>query len=80
MDFRPVLPGNPKRFGYIWVDGIYSGLRGDGSKLCALVVMGVNEQGRKEFLAIEDGERESAQSWREVLLDLKSRGMNDKCA
>ena len=45
-------------------------------KLCALVVIGVNERGEKHFLAIEDGVRESTQSWREVLLKLKSRGMN----
>ena len=44
--------------------------------LCALVVIGVNERGEKRFLAIEDGVRESKQSWREVLLDLKARGMS----
>jgi transposase-like protein len=60
---------------YVWADGIYSGLRGEDAKLCALVIIGVNERGRKELLAIEDGQRESTQSWREVLLDLKSRGM-----
>jgi len=61
---------------YIWADGIYSGLRGESEKLCALVIIGVNQQGQKHFLAIEDGVRESTQSWREVLLKLKSRGMN----
>ncbi len=61
---------------YIWADGIYSGLRAEESKLCALVIIGVNERGQKHFLAIEDGIRESTQSWREVLLKLKSRGMN----
>ncbi len=61
---------------YIWADGIYSGLRGEDGKLCALVVIGVNERGEKHFLAIEDGVRESTQSWREVLLKLKARGMN----
>jgi putative transposase len=61
---------------YIWADGIYSGLRGEDDKLCALVVIGVNERGEKHFLAIEDGVRESTQSWREVLLKLKERGMN----
>ena len=61
---------------YIWVDGIYSGLRGEEGKLCALVVVGVNTRGKKRFLAIEDGVRESTQSWREVLLKLKDRGMN----
>jgi len=61
---------------YVWADGVYSGLRAEQAKLCALVVIGVNERGQKRFLAIEDGVRESTQSWREVLLKLKSRGMN----
>lgn len=61
---------------YLWVDGIYSGLRAEDVKLCALVIIGVNERGEKHFLAIEDGVRESKQSWREVLLELKSRGMS----
>ena len=61
---------------YIWTDGIYSGLRGTDSKLCALVIIGVNERGEKHFLAIEDGVRESKQSWRDVLLGLKNRGLN----
>jgi transposase-like protein len=64
------------RWVYLWADGVYSGLRGEQAKLCALVVIGVNAQGKKHFLAIEDGVRESTQSWREVLLNLKSRGMN----
>lgn len=61
---------------YIWVDGIYSGLRGTQDRLCALVVIGVNARGEKHFLAIEDGVRESTQSWREVLLSLKARGLS----
>lgn len=64
------------RWVYIWADGVYSGLRAEQAKLCALVIVGVNERGEKHFLAIEDGVRESTQSWREVLLQLKSRGMN----
>jgi len=64
------------RWVYIWADGIYSGLRAEQAKLCALVVVGVNERGEKHFLAIEDGVRESTQSWREVLLKLRSRGMS----
>jgi transposase-like protein len=60
---------------YIWADGIYSGLRAERQRLCALVIVGVNERGEKHFLAIEDGIRESTQSWREVLLDLKSHGL-----
>jgi transposase-like protein len=64
------------RWVYVWADGIYSGLRAEDVKLCALVIIGVNERGEKRLLAIEDGVRESTQSWREVLLDLKTRGMN----
>lgn len=60
---------------YIWADGVYSGLRSEDTKLCTLVIIGVNERGEKHFLAIEDGVRESTQSWREVLLTVKSRGM-----
>lgn len=60
---------------YIWADGIYSGLRGTDDRLCALVVIGVTARGEKHFLAIEDGVRESTQSWREVLLTLKGRGL-----
>jgi transposase-like protein len=63
------------RWVYLWADGIYSGLRSENQKLCALVVNGVNERGEKHFLAIEDGMRESTQSWREVLLGLKRRGL-----
>ena len=65
-----------ERWVYLWVDGIYSGLRSEEVKLCSLVMIGVNDQGEKKFLTIEDGVRESTQSWREVLLDLKERGMN----
>jgi transposase-like protein len=61
---------------YIWVDGIYSGLRAEQQRLCALVVIGMNASGEKQLLAMEDGIRESTQSWREVLLQLKARGLN----
>src|SRR5680860_681559 len=64
------------RWVYLWADVIYSGLRAEDVKLCALVIIGVNERGEKRLLTIEDGVRESTQSWREVLLDLKTRGMN----
>lgn len=63
------------RWVYLWADGIYSSLRGEQGRLCVLVVIGVNERGQKRFLAIEDGVRESTQSWREVLLQLKARGL-----
>ena len=67
---------NKDEWVYLWVDGIHSGLRAEDAKLCALTVIGVNAQGKKQLLAIEDGTRESTQSWREVLLKLKARGMN----
>ena len=51
----------------IWADGVHSGLRGEDDKLCALVIIGVTAPGEKRFLAIEDGARESTQSWCEVL-------------
>jgi putative transposase len=69
------VPLDKEQWGYIWGDGVYSGLRGEGDKLCALVIISVNDREQKKFLAIEDGVRESTQSWREVLLSLKNRGM-----
>ena len=65
------------RWVYPWADGIYSGLRGTSARLCVLVVIGVNERGEKHLLAVEDGVRESTQSWREVLLDLKRSGLDE---
>ena len=62
---------------YLWMDGIYSNPRGDEHRQCVLVVMGVNSQGEKHLLAIEDGARESTQSWKEVLLSLKDRGLDN---
>ena len=61
---------------YLWADRIHSGVRAEHAKLCALTVIGVDEKGHKHLLAIEDGTCESTQSWREVLLKLKQRGMN----
>jgi putative transposase len=63
------------RWVYLWADGIYSGLRAEDGRLCALVVIGVNERAQKRFLAIEDGMRESKASWADVLRDLKKRGL-----
>lgn len=68
-------PLNQGRWLYWWVDGIYSGLRAERQRLCLLVIIGLDEQGKKHFVAIEDGVRESTQSWREVLLDLRVRGL-----
>ena len=62
-------------FTYIYADGVYQQIRGDNPKLCVLVIIGVDDSGTKHLVALEDGVRESTQSWREVLADLKSRGM-----
>ena len=59
----------------MWADGVYSGLRAEQAKLCALVIIGVNERG-EAFPGDRRRREESTQSWREVLLKLKSRGMN----
>ena len=64
------------RWVYLWADGIYSGIRANTERLCALVIVGVNDRGEKHFLAIEDGMRESIQSWKDVLRDLKERGLS----
>lgn len=63
-----------RRYVYVWADGIHFNVRSDEAKQCILVLIGVTDKGDKEFLAIEDGYRESEQSWKELLLDLKDRG------
>ena len=64
------------RYVYWWADGIHTGVRSeDAAGQCLLVIVGVTPDGRKERVAIADGFRESTASWREVLLDLKARGL-----
>lgn len=64
------------RYVYWWVDGIHTGLRSEPSDgQCLLVILGVTPDGRKERVALTDGHRESKESWRELLLDLKARGL-----
>jgi transposase-like protein len=64
------------RYVYWWADGIHTGLRSEHSDgQCLLVIVGVTPDGRKERVAISDGYRESKESWKEVLLDLKRRGL-----
>ncbi len=60
---------------YFWVDGVYFNVRMDDARQCILVIIGVTEEGIKEFVAIEDGYRESEQSWLLVLRGLKQRGL-----
>lgn len=66
---------SPQRFLYIWADGVYFKPRMSEEKQCVLVIVGADEYGRKELLALTDGFRESTESWRELLLDLKRRDL-----
>lgn len=60
---------------YVWVDGIHTNIRLDEDRQCILVLMGAAKDGKKELIAMTDGHRESAQSWSELLLDVKRRGL-----
>jgi transposase-like protein len=64
-----------KRYVYFWVDGVYFNVRLQEARQCMLVIIGATAEGHKELVAIWDGYRESEQSWKEVLLDLKRRGL-----
>lgn len=64
-----------KRYVYFWADGVYFNVRLGDDRPCALVIVGALEDGTKELVALVDGERESELSWKEVLLDLKRRGL-----
>jgi len=67
-----------KHYVYVWADGIHFNVRledAGNDRQCILVLMGATEAGEKELIAITDGYRESAQSWRELLLDCKARGL-----
>ena len=63
-----------KRYVYFWVDGVYLEARGD-EKQCLLVIIGADHTGKKELVALSGGFRESTLSWKEVLLNLKNRGL-----
>jgi putative transposase len=64
-----------KDYVYIWADGVYFNVRLEEDRLACLVIIGVLPDGRKEVIAIEDGYRESTESWASLLRDLKRRGM-----
>lgn len=64
-----------KHYVYLWVDGVHFNIRLEEDRQCILVLMGATADGRKELIAIADGYRESEQSWMELLLDVKSRGL-----
>ena len=64
-----------KNFVYLWADGVHFGVRLEDASQCILVVIGATADGKKQLLAMSDGYRESEQSWKELLLDLKQRGL-----
>ena len=64
-----------KDYVYVWADGVYFGVRLEEDRLACLVVIGVLADGQKELIALEDGYRESKESWAALLRDLKDRGM-----
>ena len=64
-----------RRYVYIWADGVYIQARMEPEAECILVVIGATPEGRKELVGFHVGIRESAQSWRELLVDLKARGL-----
>ena len=64
-----------RRYVYVWADGVYLQARMEPQAECMLVLIGATPEGRKELLGFQVGVRESAQSWRELLVDLKARGL-----
>lgn len=64
-----------RRYVYIWADGVYLQARMEDDAACMLVIVGATPEGRKELVGFQVGVRESAQSWRELLVDLKARGL-----
>src|SRR4051794_34452230 len=64
-----------RRYVYVWADGVYLQARMEPQAECMLVLIGATPEGRKELLGFHVGIRESAQSWRELLVDLKARGL-----
>jgi transposase-like protein len=64
-----------KHYVYVWADGVHFNIRLEQDRQCILVLMGATADGKKELIAIADGYRESEQSWKELLLDAKARGL-----
>jgi len=64
-----------KQYVYLWADGVHFNIRLEEDRQCILVLMGATADGRKELIAVTDGFRESEQSWKGLLLDMKSRGL-----
>jgi len=66
---------SPRRYAYLWADGVYLQARMEPQAECMLVIIGATPEGRKELVGFQVGTRESAQSWRELLVGLKARGL-----
>ncbi|MGB6428152.1 MAG: IS256 family transposase [Methyloceanibacter sp.] len=64
-----------RRYVYVWADGVYLQARMEPTAECMLVLIGATPEGRKELVGFQTGVRESAQSWRELLVDVKRRGL-----
>jgi len=64
-----------RRYVYVWADGVYLQARMEDNAECMLVLIGATPQGKKELVGFQVGVRESAQSWRELLIDIKLRGL-----
>ncbi len=64
-----------KHYVYVWADGVHFNVRLEEDRQCILVLMGATAEGKKELIAVADGYRESEQSWRQLLLDCKQRGL-----
>jgi transposase-like protein len=64
-----------RRYVYIWADGVYLQARMEAQAECMLVILGATPEGKKELVGFQVGVRESAQSWRELLVDIKARGL-----
>ncbi len=64
-----------RRYVYVWADGVYLQARMEETAECMLVLIGATPEGRKELVGFQTGVRESAQSWRELLIDIKQRGL-----
>lgn len=64
-----------KQYVYLWADGVHFNIRLEEDRQCILVLMGATADGKKELIAVADGFRESEQSWRALLLDVKARGL-----
>ena len=64
-----------RRYVYMWADGVYLQARMEPQAECMLVILGATPEGKKELVGFQVGVRESAQSWRELLVDIKARGL-----